>query len=48
MMPEPKFAAEAMRRLAKALSFICAADHPCVAALVKTAESKILWSTIEY
>ncbi len=39
-MDETKFDAEAMGRLAKALTFICGADHPCVAALAKAAESK--------
>ena len=39
-MDEAKFDAEAMGRLAKALTFICGADHACVAALAKAAESK--------
>ncbi len=39
-MAEPQFDAEAMGKLAKALVFICGADHPCVAALKKAAESK--------
>lgn len=39
-MTEPKFDAEAMGKLANALRFICGADHPCVAALAKAAESK--------
>ena len=39
-MQEPKFDAEAMGKLASALTFICGADHPCVAALKKAAESK--------
>ena len=39
-MNEAKIDAEAMGRLAKALTFICSADHPCVAALAKAAESK--------
>jgi hypothetical protein len=39
-MTEPKFDAEAMGKLAKSLTFICGADHPCVKALAKAAESK--------
>ena len=39
-MQEPQFDAAAMGKLAKALTFICGADHPCVAALKKAAESK--------
>jgi hypothetical protein len=39
-MTEPKFDAEAMGKRAGALTFICGADHPCVAALKKAAESK--------
>jgi hypothetical protein len=39
-MTEPKFDAEAMGKLAGALTFICGADHPCVAALKKAVESK--------
>lgn len=38
-MDEKTIDREAMGRLAKALTFICGADHPTVAALRKAAES---------
>jgi hypothetical protein len=38
-MSELKFDQAAMAKLAKALAFICGADHPCTAALKTAAES---------
>jgi hypothetical protein len=38
-MSEPVFDRDAMGRLAKALSFVCKADHPTVVALNVAAES---------
>lgn len=38
-MDESKIDRAAMGRLAKALSFVCGADHPTTAALVKAAET---------
>jgi hypothetical protein len=38
-MDETKFDREAMGRLAKALTFICGADHPATAALRTASES---------
>ncbi len=38
-MDEPTFDREAMGRLAKALGFICGADHPTTLALKAAAES---------
>ncbi len=38
-MDEPTFDRDAMGRLAKALSFICGADHPTTVALKAAAES---------
>ncbi len=38
-MSEPAIDREAMGRLAKALTFICAPGHPAIAALKKAAET---------
>lgn len=38
-MSEPTLDRAAMGRLAKALAFICGADHPTTAALAKAAET---------
>jgi hypothetical protein len=39
-MDETKIDPDLMGRLAKALSFICGADHPAALALAKAAQSK--------